>query len=65
MEYEPFEQREVERLQNLQDQILAMCRTGRVDLDRVRFCTAGRFTDVQIRETLSYLARVGILQVRE
>jgi hypothetical protein len=52
----------LERLQNLQAQVMVMARTGRsLDLARVRYCTAGRFSDDEIRHTLVYLARVGLL----
>lgn len=49
------------RLQTLQHQIAAMRLTGKVDAARVRYATAGKFTDAEIAATLAMMAALGLL----
>jgi len=51
----------LERLQNLQSQILAIANTGNVTAVRVMYCTAERFSLEEVTQTIIYLHQVGIL----
>lgn len=50
------------RLQNLQTQILAMVLTGAVSATRVAYCTAGKFSDLEIDATLTMMRALGLVK---
>lgn len=53
--------RPLEKLINLQKQIIVLASTGKVTLARVRYATADKFYDEEIKATIAYLKKLGIL----
>lgn len=45
-------------------QILSMTDSGPVDMDRARYCTAGRFSDDDLRSAIQMLHAAGLVNYR-
>lgn len=54
----------LEQLTAIGHQILAMALTGAVDLERVEYCTAGKFATDDIRAAIKMLHAGGLLAYR-